>query len=500
MKQKKFGRKIINWHRPLRAEQRGQRYLNRWLEYPNLLDQEFSDEDIETDECWDPYDPCCKCGDYYGSCYHDHAFDYSVWSLEEFIRGILSSPTLLNPDKVPSKKALHSNKAGLLPRIEEDRGQLEARLSEFFGNVSSFLGAPKVIQSQLELSLADAHDRNVLRLAAEQISEPQLAIQVGLFSPFWIRSPRSWNQDTNFLEHVFVRYPVPKFLYSEWTRGYDIPFKWIIWFLLLGQGGSLKQASENFGWCIPAKFSKYLSEIPSDFSAVAACMMAEIRRLGGNDIDFSRIHGNIAYVVDPTEPSEDTAFLKFWQDTVRWLITNREAISNEEAYHILHWAMHEYTETRRAKGERFSWKGRRVHSVLERSLQYRRETERPWQNYQWSSHGWDWELDDPSLGLWTAKELTSGEVLFHEGRAQNHCVASYVGRCSAGHSAIVSLQQDSKRRLTVEINPSTGQVVQARGPFNRKANATEQQVLSQWVQTILRQKAASQEKLIMRQG
>jgi len=484
MKQKKFGKKVINWHRPLSVKQQAQGYVKRRLELPNLIDQDFPEDYIETDECWNPYDPCCRCGDYYEGCYHDNAFDYSVWSLEEYIRGILHSPTLLNPDEGSLNRPWKLGDAGLLSPEVVSPFRIETRLSEFFKNVSGFIQDPHDLQTQIEQSLADTYDRRMLKLAADQMNHPQLAIQIGLFSSFWIRSPRAWNQGTNFLDHVFAQYPVPHFLHSEWTE-YSPNFKWLFWFILLGQGGSLKRAGDLIGWCIPAKLPNYLNEVPVDFLPVAACMMAEVKRLGGHDIDFSRLHGNIAYVIDTTEPSEDKAYLRFWQNTVRWLVRNREAISDEEAHHILNWGMHEFTEGQRPEGTIFSWKGRRVPSVLERSLQYRRETERLRQRYQWCRHGWDWELEDSSLGTWTAIELTSGEELYHEGQAQNHCVAGYAGRCVAGHSAIVSLQQDDKRRLTVEINPSTGQIVQARGQYNRKANATEQQVLSQWMQTVV---------------
>ena len=134
----------------------------------------------------------------------------------------------------------------------------------------------------------------------------------------------------------------------------------------------------------------------------------------------------------------------------------------------------------------FSWKGRRLRTVLQRSIAYRRELERPWAPYRWRGHGWDWVLDEPPHGTWSFVELTSGEKLFREGSHMKHCVASYAGRCASGHSAIVSVRHKDDRRLTVEIEPCTRSVVQARGPFNRSADAEEQEVISLWARSVLR--------------
>jgi hypothetical protein len=255
---------------------------------------------------------------------------------------------------------------------------------------------------------------------------------------------------------------------------------------VFGQGGSLKRAGNLFRWNIPNRFQYYLQDAPAHASPTEACIFSEVKRLGGCQIDFARVLQNLAFVIDPTEHSAIGSHTGFWHETVRWLINHRDEITDEQSDLILSWAMHEYTEAEREHTRPFSWKGRSVPAVLERSITYRRQVERPWSHYKWNSHAWDWVVDQAPLGRWSFIELTSGEDLFQEGETMHHCVASYAGRCASGYSAIVSVRLDGIRRITVEIDPRTKKVMQARGPFNREAQPEEQEVMWMWMKAMVK--------------
>ena len=113
--------------------------------------------------------------------------------------------------------------------------------------------------------------------------DPHFAKQVCFFAPFWVSSPRTWDQhgEKNLFEHLFVLYEVPEFLFSEWFRESEVTrLKWLCWFIILGQGGSLKRASEFFDWSVPAKFSHYLYDAPSAASpttSMSGCDSSSIR-------------------------------------------------------------------------------------------------------------------------------------------------------------------------------------------------------------------------------
>jgi hypothetical protein len=68
-----------------------------------------------------------------------------------------------------------------------------------------------------------------------------------------------------------------------------------------------------------------------------------------------------------------------------------------------------------------------------------------------------------------------------ESQAMQHCVASYDFRCAHGASAIFSLSLAEVRQVTVEVEPMSRRIVQARGVQNRSAEPRELDVLRHWL-------------------
>jgi hypothetical protein len=82
------------------------------------------------------------------------------------------------------------------------------------------------------------------------------------------------------------------------------------------------------------------------------------------------------------------------------------------------------------------------------------------------------------------RELVSGDELADESAAMHHCVGSYAYRCAQGRSAIFSVTLDGERRITVELDPSTRAVVQARGLRNRECEPEERELLRRWLDAL----------------
>lgn len=192
------------------------------------------------------------------------------------------------------------------------------------------------------------------------------------------------------------------------------------------------------------------------------------------------------FVIDPTAQRENQTHTKFWYETVRWLIQHREEITDEESALILAWAMHEYTEAERTNQCAFSWKNGEFAQYSKKCIEYQRQLVAPYRSYSWESHGWDWELDEGPSGIWSFTELTSGVDLYHEGRAMHHCVTTYAARCTSGHCVIISFRHNGRRRITIEINPKKGIIVQARGKCNREASPRERSLIDLWHSTVVR--------------
>jgi len=69
---------------------------------------------------------------------------------------------------------------------------------------------------------------------------------------------------------------------------------------------------------------------------------------------------------------------------------------------------------------------------------------------------------------WTINEITTGKLLYEEGKDMHNCVSSYLHSCISGHCAIFSVKVNGKRMATLEIstNNSEFQLVQAREKMN----------------------------------
>jgi len=317
-----------------------------------------------------------------------------------------------------------------------------------------------------------------------------------LFSPFWIRTPKTWNGEDGWeglIRHLFVQYEPPKFLYGEWYDESFPRFRWIVWFLLFSQGGSLKSAAKLFGWNMAGGFPLQLYQVPPEYSPVQACMIAEILRLGGRLETFQLL--NYTFTVDPTEGGTPQ-FIDFWRDTIRWLSKKTDEIiqlRETEAFEyvdiagpILDWALHKYTEAERENGVPFSWQGRQVRQAFEASQEYllnvNTESER---SLSWTSHGWDWDTTDEIGDKWAVVELSFGQALHDEGKRMHHCVGGYTGLCVAGNTSIFSLRFGGIGKVTIELEPKAKSIVQARGYCNQAIKRREHEVISQWLKDVV---------------
>ena len=64
----------------------------------------------------------------------------------------------------------------------------------------------------------------MLRSLATEMQEPCLARWMGLFAPFWVRSPQTWRRgsEISLLNHLLVLYGV-RLIYSQWFRNDHFP-------------------------------------------------------------------------------------------------------------------------------------------------------------------------------------------------------------------------------------------------------------------------------------
>jgi hypothetical protein len=521
--------------RQLRPGQLRQSYLAIRDEDPEFKERwGYIDYEEESDDYWDYCDP-----------YEDYLDQHEIddYQLEQFLTEILN-PVVpfvdLSEAATVSEFPEYLNTSKSVTEEKSDEASIEERLVEYVRLVEHLKDNSFELKSRIVEAGGSPKTIDLVKSAFPK--QPVMVMNILLFSPFWIRDPWTWSKgnEISLLDHLFVKHEVPDFLYSEWFREWTYPrLKWVVWFILYGQGGSLKVisrlywwsitmrlpqhlqdmppdssaieaylyedvkrsggseilfnrrleiATTRYRWVIPNRFPQYLWEVPGDLSPVEACIYAEVKRLGGSEIDFRRILQNPALVIDPTNPSTDKSFSSFWHNTVKWLITHRDAVTDEECRQILPWALHMYTEAGPHGERRFSWRGRSVNSVINRSIEYRRSLLRTVPSYKWHSHGWDWDSDDSFADRWSFVELTSSVELSIEGSQMHHCVAIHAAQCASGFSTIVSVRKNDIPCVTLQINLTSNGIVQARGLCNRKTTSQEKDVINLWLRTIVHRK------------
>ncbi len=470
--------------------------------------EEYHSESLgdERDEYWDfLIDPLANINGYIAGvhccedCYYSHIGmatqeDVCVYNYQcLYERVTMNDKTLANLNVseeviLPNVTALELLKQSIIPG-----NHIEERLTHHLMDLRCLHETMDAKVEELRKAIGNFSEIEILKKSVGPKHAEFVAKWACLLSPFWLRSPSSWKMESgiSIVDHIFTLYTVPGFLLEQWfinshNTTQFISFKWISWYIIIGQGGSLKKVAKHFNWKISNKFQYYLLKTPSTLNPMQSCLHAEIHKLGGSEIDFRRLMDNRTLVLDPTEPMNDKTYSVFWKHTVLWLITHSEAITDEESSLIIDWAVHMYTEGGRNENLRgFTWKGRTVNSVLAHSLEYVQQlTLSSRIGPQWNAKGWDWEFEDNQKNKWKFNELTNGKELFEEGYAMLHCVNMYSGRCVAGTSSIFSLKKNGERSLTLEINPKNRILVQSRGKRNRKPYIDESEIVRFWIETI----------------
>lgn len=511
MKQKKDGKKVQNWHRPYnpkyRLGQRAYKLKNEKVSLERELEDHFSPEGShEHDFYWDylrdpmadvyHYEPgwdCCI------DCYYNHIglggeTDLCNYNYHKLYERVVKRNTLVISDEKIQKLIVKdlNIKNSLIPV-----NKIEERLYLHIRDLKNLKGKEEKYVEVLTRAIKSIQNIEIVKDSIEPRYAEFMAKCFTLFSPFWLNEPQTYKKHevNSILNHVFSKYPYPKFLLNAWYEEYnhirweELSFKWISWLLIITQGGSLKKASSFFEWNISNKFQHFLLRVPESIEyPKEACIYAEVLRHGGNEIDFQRIMRNQALVIDPTENRYNRTYLEFWANTVKWLITHQTLITDEESNLILSWAVHRYTENEIGNERVFNWRGRMLRNILLQSRAYQEELNKDdWDGYkyQWQKHNLNWTYIDDNENSWEFIELTSGKELYQESKFMRHCVRTYTTKCTSGSSAIFSLRRNGKRKLTIEVAPQSGRLVQALGKFNRMAEAAEKEIVKLWAETVL---------------
>lgn len=315
---------------------------------------------------------------------------------------------------------------------------------------------------------------------------------VPLDSP-WVLRPegeyraRTYNrgrQVLGLIDHLFVRYPVPLFLYRAIlsAEGMALVFEPDVksaagefreWFLTVARGESFAKATrgfftkreahefllapaengieENIFWARAAA----AGVPPAGCDFLVERFDENLRTsLGDRMADFFRFYSEAWSFMTPADRDEITDYVRAMVRDLNFSFKNRTYGSMRKRCQEWHQTVY---RSRLAGAYRF-----------------------------WPAKLAFWEAKKDGLFV-RADELTSSRMLSEEGQAMRHCVFTYQDQCLSGKCTIVSLRWyrqteglSLQERITLEVNLANRQVVQIRGKANRRATAEEMKVVRQF--------------------
>ncbi len=313
----------------------------------------------------------------------------------------------------------------------------------------------------------------------------------------WRRPVDCWEPDgsnpiplfSSLAHHLLADYPVPPVLLSSWFLGDTWEGRrQQDWFKRAGRGISLR----SVGLPIPLtrRMAHAFAHAPAHYPVEFALRWAQVRGLGGSD--------ELARAVAASRLGEEFENHEFWASAILLLI-NDPTFDPAQVVPVVEYLQDQKFEQRpviiggdtevyvHAPQPDLCLKGWTVGSLLRRVAAWKAlrkgVAERALIRWRRSDIG---ELlgDDEAGHTWTIRELLDSDELAAEGKAMDHCVATYTDYCSRRLSTIWSVGVDGpagrERVATVEVNPASREVVQAKARGNEEPDEPCRAVLERW--------------------
>ena len=301
----------------------------------------------------------------------------------------------------------------------------------------------------------------------------------------WRQRPEMWRPESRNAQRQFASlvrfllapYDVPACLDSGFFRGWDEGAqRQQEWFKHVGGGQNIRTAD------LPLLLSKRMAHVfgqaPGRLIAEEGLRWAQVIGQDGSD--------ELAEAIVETELGRSFANEDFWSTVVLFLVENG-MLEPGMVGPIVDYINHQkfvpgevalpgggVVETEPPQPD-YTMKGRSAVKLLgqveEWHARLQRENRRPdgrWAHSDIADFAWE----DEEEGLrWTIRQLTSKKELDQEGRAMNHCVASYAVKCQRGSKSVWSMQvaddeDRSARVVTIAVHNPSKNVVEVRGRFN----------------------------------
>lgn len=303
-------------------------------------------------------------------------------------------------------------------------------------------------------------------------------------------------QFSSLVHHRFTKFRVPPVFLSVWFLGTDWPAELHQnWFLRLGKGASIRELGLPLS--LTRKMAHELTHAPADLEVEPALRWAQVRGLGGsNALAYALAHSRIGHAFDD-EP--------FWVSVIH-LLRNEPSLDLARVPAIVDYLFSQKCEQVPViigedteiyldppqpdlclKGWTLSSLLRRVEAWEAERRDSAGEAERLRLAWNPTTIG-GFEVEVDAGVRWTIRELLDSDAMAAEGKAMEHCVASYTKNCAQRATSIWSLGLEvdgaacRERAVTIEVDPSDRVIRQARMHGNDEPNDLCMALIRRWAQ------------------
>lgn len=313
----------------------------------------------------------------------------------------------------------------------------------------------------------------------------------------WLRPVEAWTPQgshpiplfSSLAHHLLADYPVPPVLLSAWFLGDTWEGRQQQrWFRRAGEGISLREV--GFPVPLTRRMAHLFAQAPAHDPIGFALRWAQVRGLGGSD--------GLARAVAATRLGREFDDEEFWVSVILFLV-NHPTVDSAHVEPIVEYLHDQKFEHRRViigvdtevdldppqpdlclKGWTVGSLMRRVEAWKARRKEAAKRTQLRWNR---SAIGEFLGHDDEGR-LWTIRELLDSGEMAAEGKAMQHCVATYTAWCARRLTTIWSAgiegPEGRRRVVTVEVNPASRKVVQAKATCNEEPDEPCLAILNRW--------------------
>ncbi|MDM8517417.1 PcfJ domain-containing protein [Desulfobacterales bacterium HSG16] len=318
----------------------------------------------------------------------------------------------------------------------------------------------------------------------------------------FIRPVQKWHPSDNrgrkifasLAHHLLAEYKKPFFMNSVWLRDKNENAAHRNWYIQMSRGASIRKL--DIPILMTRKMEHLFLKAPDHFTVEEAMRHSQVTGLGGNE--------DLVQAILATRLGKNLENDDFWRTVIHFFINNAAEI---ETCHVnpiidyLHNAKFAKREVHTDNGVNFfappkpdfSMKGRSFVSIMRLVDGWHEElaVAQSNSNFKWRKsklNGFSYleETNTPEYPhrVWTIAELLSGKDLASEGKIMRHCVHSYASGCFNGRTTIWSLKREingtRKRMVTIEVDPTTRTIRQARGKCNRVPDKKSSEIMMKW--------------------